>query len=183
MKFDIKKDNMAFFTIVLVILFAFVLQKLFLVTFEEEKNTHFIYINKKEEFEKVLLNFENKANNEIKLKAIENEYLSKEKIPLLNDYFEGVFSVYDLIDENNLTEINTELIKDENTDEGFTSDNLNLQLIGTYDDILNFIDDVNNLKFYNEILYLNITSEELISNDEKLLLEIYIKFFGLADEV
>ncbi len=172
--------------IFLLFMFAFILLFLFINFFIPQYNnfnsTKLLLKNKELQLKNLKINHDNSDNNLLQLEKVQNNYINNKKLPILNDYYTATLETYNLINNNNLIEINTSILDNNEIDKEFISHNLHIKVIGNLPSIMNFIGDLNNLNYYNKIHFVNISNENSI-NKSNFELTLYIQFTGIKDKL
>ncbi len=179
-KFLINKNFILLVALILLSLLLF--QSFFVMQYNDYSMTKQLLKNKTDKLQLLQFNYNNTEENEKALSQVKINYNSVNKIPLLNDYYDVIFKTYDLIRRNDLVELNTYILTNEEKEEKFVSHRFHIKVVGTLSNILNFIDDINSLNYFNEIYYVNISSEN-VADKSNLELNVYINFLGTKDKL
>ncbi len=177
MEYLIKKYKLTFFRFFVLLIILPPLLISTLNKFDTQSSTNDIYNRKKKTFDTLDNNFKNMDNNKNTLYETKTLYDNTKKIPLLNDYYKGIFEVFSLIEKNNLIEIETSINEYTIYNPDYISHIVNIKIVGSLNDILNLIRDINNMNYFNEILSIHISSDNAV-DETQLILNIKIQFLG-----
>ncbi len=182
MKVSFIKNKNFILLFILIFLAILLFKNFFIVQYSDYHTSTQLLKNKLDTLKTLQFNYSNLDENELILLDIQKEYIDANKIPMLNDYYNGIFETYNLIKSNNLIEIESYILNDEEIENNFISDQLHIKVTGNLSSIINFIHNVNNLTNYSQINFININSENTLNKNE-LQLEIYIKFLGVKNKL